>query len=82
MDNPRRLTPVFERLQRLAARVDDTLAAPGSDVMDGALDGCNPIKLSAGAHGLDELRRELSGRFAKTRRRRRHDRSGAFRTGP
>lgn len=64
-----KLTPVFERLQSLTTRVDDTLAALGSDVMDVALDGYNQIKLSGGAQGLDELRRELSGRFAKTRRR-------------
>ena len=64
-----KLTPVLERLQSLTTRVDDTLAALGSDVMDVALDGYNQIKLSGGAHGLDELRRELSGRFAKTRRK-------------
>lgn len=64
-----KLTPVFERLQRLTARVDDTLAALGSDVMDVALDGYDQIKRSGGAHGLEELRKELSGRFAKTRRK-------------
>ncbi|MFD0738509.1 hypothetical protein ACFQZQ_04310 [Lysobacter koreensis] len=64
-----KLTPVLERLQSLTTRVDDTLAALGSDVMDVALDGYNQIKLSGAAHGLDELRKELSGRFAKTRRK-------------
>lgn len=64
-----RLTPVLERLQKLTARVEDTVAALGSDVMDVALEGYGQIKLSGGAHGLEELRRELSGRFAKTRRK-------------
>lgn len=64
-----KLTPVLERLQKLAARVDDTVAALGSDVMDVALEGYGQIKLSGGAHGLDDLRKELSGRFAKSRRK-------------
>lgn len=64
-----KLTPVLERLQKLAARVDDTVAALGSDVMDVALEGYGQIKLSGGAHGLDDLRKELSGRFTKTRRK-------------
>ena len=64
-----KLTPVLERLQKLAARVDDTVAALGSDVMDVALEGYGQIKLSGGAHGLDDLRKELSGRFTKSRRK-------------
>lgn len=64
-----KLTPVLERLRTLTARVDDTVTALGSDVMDVALEGYSQIKLSGGAHGLDELRRELAGRFAKTRRK-------------
>lgn len=64
-----RLTPVLELLQKLAARVEDTVAALGSDVMDVALEGYGQIKLSGGAHGLEDLRKELSGRFAKSRRK-------------
>lgn len=64
-----KLTPVLERLQKLAARIDDTVAALGSDVMDVALEGYGQIKLSGGAHGLDDLRKELSGRFTKSRRK-------------
>lgn len=64
-----RLRPLLERLTRLTSRVDDTVAALGSDVMDVALDGYAQIKLSGGAQGLDELRRELGGRFAKHRHR-------------
>lgn len=64
-----RLVPLLERLQRLTARMDDTVAALGSDVMDVALEGYGQIKLSGAAQGLEELRRELGGRFAKARRR-------------
>ena len=64
-----RLQPLLERLTRLTSRVDDTVAALGSDVMDVALDGYAHIKLSGAAHGLDELRRALGGRFAKHRHR-------------
>lgn len=63
------LQPVLERVERLRRRLDDTLAMLGSDVMDAALEGYAQIKLSGGAQGLDELRRELGGRFAKQRRK-------------
>lgn len=64
-----RLRPVLERVQRLARQLDDTVALLGSDVMDVALEGYSHIKLSGGAMGLDELRRDLGGRFAKQRTR-------------
>lgn len=63
------LQPLLERMQRLVSRLDDTVMALGSDVMDVALEGYGQIKLSGGAEGLDELRRELGGRFAKQRAR-------------
>ena len=40
-----------------------------TDVMDVALEGYALVKVSGRAQGLDELRRELGGRFAKTRRK-------------
>lgn len=64
-----RLLPVLERMKQLVSRLEDTVDALGSDVMDTALDGYAQLKLSGSAHGLDDLRRELSGRFAKARRR-------------
>ena len=64
-----RLQLVLERVTQLTRRLDDTVAALGSDVMDAALEGYSQIKLSGGAQGLDELRRELGGRFAKQRRK-------------
>ena len=64
-----RLRPVLERLSRLHSTVDDTVSALGSDIMDVALDGYGQLKLSGAAHGLDDLRKEIGGRWAKTRRR-------------
>jgi len=63
-----RLRPVLEQMQRLQSRLDDTVVALGSDVMDVALDGYNQVKLSGDAHGLEDLRKELASRWAKTRR--------------
>ena len=60
-----RLRPVLERLQRLHAQVDDTANALGSDAMATALEGYGQIKLSGPAHGLEELRKEIGGRFAR-----------------
>ena len=64
-----KLVPVLEQLQRLTTRVEDTVAALGSDVMSVSLEGYAHIKLSGAGHGLDELRKELSGRCAQTRRK-------------
>ena len=64
------LRPVLERLQRLVSRVDDTVAALGSDVMVTALEGYGQLKLSGAAHGLDDLRKEVSARWARQRRSR------------
>lgn len=63
-----RLLPLLERVERLRRQLDDTVALLGSDVMDAALEGYAQIKLSGSAQGLDELRRELGGRFAKRRK--------------
>ena len=63
-----RLRPVLDRLQRLAARGADTEIALGSDVMGVALEGYGLLKVSGRNEGLDGMRRELSARWAKTRR--------------
>lgn len=60
-----RLRPVLERLQRLLVQVEDTSNALGSDAMATALEGYGQIKLSGAAQGLDELRREIGGRWAR-----------------
>ena len=64
-----RLRPVLERLTRLHSKVEDTTSALGSDILDVALDGYGQLKLSAGAHGLDELRKDIGGRFARAPRK-------------
>ncbi len=64
-----RLQPLLERVERLQRRLDDTVAALGSDVMDAALEGYGQIKLSGGAQGLDDLRRDIGGRFKRAARK-------------
>ena len=64
-----KLTLVLERLQKLAARVDDTVNALGSDVMATALEGYGQLKLSGAAPGLDDLRKDVGTRWAKSRRK-------------
>jgi len=64
-----RLRPVLERLQRLMVQAQDTANALGSDAMATALEGYGQIKLSGTAHGLDELRKEIGGRFARPARK-------------
>ena len=63
-----RLRPVLDRLQKLAERGSDTEIALGSDVMDVALEGYGLLKVSGKNQGLDGLRKELSSRWAKSRR--------------
>ena len=64
-----RLQMVLERVSQLTRRLDDTVAVLGSDVMDAALEGYAQLKVSGGAQGLDELRRELGGRFKRGARK-------------
>jgi hypothetical protein len=59
------LRPRLARLQRLTERAEATDEALGSDVMSFALEGYALLKLSGRNQGLEGLRRELSGRFAK-----------------
>jgi hypothetical protein len=63
-----RLRPVLDRLQKIAERGSDTEIALGSDVKDVALEGYGLLKVSGKNQGLDGLRKELSSRWAKTRR--------------
>ena len=63
-----RLRPLLERLQRLVERAQDTEMALGSDIMSTALEGYSLLKTSGKNQGLDGLRKELSSRWAKTRR--------------
>jgi len=63
------LRPARVRLQRLLDRINDTMDALGSDAMDLALEAYGQLKLSGEAHGLETLRRDLGGRFAKAKRK-------------
>lgn len=63
------LTPLLNRLEQLMERGSDTEAALGSDLMMLCLDGYNALDRSAVAHGLDSLRKELSVRLAKKKRK-------------
>ena len=62
------LRPFMVRLSRLTNRASDTETALGSDVMDLALRGYSLLKLTGRSEGLEPLRQQLSGRFAKTAR--------------
>lgn len=59
------LRPRLARLHRLAERAQDTEEALGSDVMSFALEGYALLRVAGRNQGLESLRRDLSGRFAK-----------------
>ena len=62
------MRPRLHRLQRLAERAQDSETALGSDVMSLVLEGYALLKVAGRNQGLEGLRRELGGRFAKTRK--------------
>jgi len=62
-----RLRPRLQRLQKLVERAEDSETALGSDVMSLALEGYALLKVAGRNQGLEALRKELSGRFSKTR---------------
>ncbi|HYM86250.1 MAG TPA: hypothetical protein VET30_05880, partial [Pseudoxanthomonas sp.] len=62
-----RLRPRLLRLQKLTERAEDSDTALGSDVMSLALEGYALLKVAGRNQGLEALRKELSGRFSKTR---------------
>jgi hypothetical protein len=64
-----RLGPIWDAVHRICTNIEDTRAAAGSDAMDVALEGYGQLKLSGDAHGLEDLRKELGARFAKSKRR-------------
>jgi hypothetical protein len=64
-----KLLPILDALQKLTSRVDDTAAALGSDVMDVAHAGYGMLKMLGNAHGLEDMRKELGYRFAKSKKK-------------
>ena len=63
-----RLRTVVQRLKQLTQRADDTHDALGSDIMALSLEGYALLKVAGRNQGLEGLRRELGGRFAKHRK--------------
>lgn len=59
------LRPRLMRIQRLSERMEDSDTALGSDVLGAALEGYALLKVSGKNQGLEELRRNLSTRFAR-----------------
>lgn len=54
------------RLTRLSERAQDTSTALGSDLMSFALEGYGLLRVSGKNQGLEDLRRELGARFARS----------------
>lgn len=54
------------RLTRLSERAQDTSIALGSDLMSFALAGYGLLRVSGKNQGLEDLRRELGARFARS----------------
>ena len=62
------LRPIVRRLQVLVEKGESTELALGADLMSAMLEGYAMLKVSGKHHGLEEKRRELSARFARSRR--------------
>jgi hypothetical protein len=62
------LRPRLMALRELVERGNDTEMALGADIMSVALEGYALLKVSGKTAGLKGARKELSARFAKTRR--------------
>ena len=58
----------LRRLQVLVEKAESTELALGADLFQAMLEGYAMLKVSGKHHGLESKRRELSARFAKTRR--------------
>ncbi len=54
------------RLSRLHERAEDTSTALGSDLMSFALEGYGLLRVSGKNQGLEDLRRDLGVRFARS----------------
>ena len=61
------LRPRLLRLSKLYQRAQDTDMALGSDLMANALQGYAFLKVAGKGQGLDEMRRMLSARFARSK---------------
>ena len=55
-----------QRTRKLLGRMDDTMAALGSDVMRASLDGYTLLKITGKGSGLESLRQGIAVRFARS----------------
>jgi len=62
------LRPILTRMTRLCERGNDTDAALGNDIMTVALQAYGLLKLTGRTEGMESLRRDLSGRFSRSKR--------------
>jgi hypothetical protein len=62
------LRPRLARLSKLSQRGDDTQMAVGSDLMTNALEGYAVLKVTGKGQGVDDLRKILATRFARSAR--------------
>ncbi|MFC3550730.1 hypothetical protein ACFOLC_06825 [Lysobacter cavernae] len=62
------LRPRLAQLRQLVETADDTEMALGSDIMSIALEGYRLLEVSGKGEALKSARKELSGRFARSRR--------------
>jgi hypothetical protein len=60
-----KLRPRLANLTSLTERLNDTVVALGSDAMVAALEAYGLLKISGRGEGLDQLRQEMSARFAR-----------------
>jgi len=62
------LRPILRRLQVLVEKGESTEMGLGADLLQAMLEGYATLKVSGKHHGLEGKRKELSARFARTRR--------------
>ena len=62
------LSPLSERVNRLAGRIDDTKMAAGSDAMTTALEGYGVARVLGKGAGLDALRETMAVRLGRRRK--------------
>ena len=63
------LLPLQEEVTRFKTMLDDTIDAIGSDLLMLGLEGYAQFRLSGDTHGLGDLKKELSARWAKSSRK-------------
>ena len=59
------LRPRLQQLEQMVEKLDDTVLALGSDVINCALEGYALLRVSGKSEGLKAARRELSARWSK-----------------